>query len=81
MEKIIIPLLKYNLNKNNFKFFLSDGAAYCRKLGKYLKEKYNFLHIICVCHNIHNFCEYLRDKHDEIENLVAFLKRILVKNQ
>ncbi len=41
-DKTILPLLDRNLNKNNFKVFLSDGATYCKKLGKQLKEQYGF---------------------------------------
>ncbi len=75
VNKVIEPLLKSNFNKKNFKVFLSDGAAYCRKLGGILKENFNCLHVICVCHNIHNFSEYLRKKYKKVDNLISFLKR------
>ncbi len=81
VNKVIEPLLKSNFNKKNFKVFLSDGAAYYRKLGDILKENFNCLHVICVCHNIHNFSEYLRKKYKKDDDLISFLKRILIKNK
>ncbi len=62
VKTIANKLLNYNYSKANFKAFLTDGASYCRKLGSKLKEIYNCKHIICCCHNIHNFAEYLRKK-------------------
>ncbi len=74
-------MTKFNYSKNNFKVFLSDGASYCRKIGVKLKEKYNCKHIICGCHNLHNFAEYLRKKFNALDKLISFLKRISIKNK
>ncbi len=81
VDSVINPLFKYNYSKSNFKVFLTDGASYCRKLGKIFKEKYGCLHLVCICHNIHNFAEYLRGKYGELNYLISFLKRVLVKNK
>ncbi len=81
IETIVGPFLSANYNKNNFKVFLSDGASYCRKLGNLLKNKNKCHHLICSCHNMHNFSEFLRKKYVKVDNLISFLKRILVKNK
>ncbi len=73
------PLLNFNFNKDSFKVLLTDGASYCRKLGNLLRDKYNCMHLICSCHNLHNFSEYVRNKYDVLDQLISFLKHILQK--
>ncbi len=41
LKAILKPIFKYNFNSNNFKVFLTDGASYCRKLGKVSLLSYN----------------------------------------
>ncbi len=81
VESVILPLIRYNFNKNNFKVLITDGTSYFRKLGRKLKQNYGCLHLICGCHNLHNYSEYLRKKHTKLDYLISFLKRILIKNK
>ncbi len=78
IDNVIHSLLKHNYNKNILKVFLSDEASYCRKL---FNLKYWCYHVICVCHNLHNFSEHLRKRFKYIDTLICFLKRILIKNK
>ncbi len=41
------------------------------------KKSYGCYHIICTCHNVHNFAEYVRKKFPKIDELIYFLKHIL----
>ncbi len=58
--RLLDPLLHYNFNKADFIVFLTDGAAFCKKFGNMLKALYDCYYVVCVCHNIHNSCEYIR---------------------
>ncbi len=81
-DNLLLKILKFNFNINRFKLLITDGAPYCKKLGKLLKKKYIKLkHTICVCHNLHNFSEYVRNKFDLTNLLISELKRILHKNK
>ena len=78
---ILDSLLRYSFNINNFKVLISDGASECQAIGKKLKEKYKkLLHIICLCHNMHNFTEFIRKKHDLVDDVIAWLKTKFTKN-
>ncbi len=53
--KILEPLISDQKFKGNFKALITDGAAYCKKVGKLVKEKHgDVIQIICLCHNLHN---------------------------
>ncbi len=37
-DNLLLKFLKFNLNINRFKLLVTDGAPYCKKLGKLLKK-------------------------------------------
>ncbi len=69
-------------NRNRFKAIVTDGSAYCLKLGREIKKLFGDVkHFVCLCHNLHLLAEELR-KNNEIVNLfVSELKKILIKNK
>jgi hypothetical protein len=67
---------------SNICLLLSDRAPYATKVGRMLKEIIPGLkHITCVCHALHNLCETIRNSSPSLNKIVAFLKRILIKNK
>ncbi len=55
---ILGALIQNRRSKHNFKFLVTDGAAYCLKVGRLLKEEFvEMKHVVCVCHNIHLLAE------------------------
>lgn len=67
---------------SNIKLLLSDGARYARKAGVFLKNFIpNLKRVTCSCHALHNLCETIRSDCSNVNLLVSFLKRVLVKNR
>ena len=61
---------------------LSDGARYARKAGIFLKNFIpNLKRVTCSYHALHNLCETIRSDCSNVNLLVSFLKRVLVKNR
>ena len=60
--------------------FLKDGAAYCVKAGKYLKELYpNLLHCLCLAHGLNSVAELVRYSFSKVDKLIGKIKKIFVK--
>lgn len=60
INEVLLPLERHNFNKDRVKAVITDGAKNVKKCAKFLKEKYsNCVHIVCLCHNLHNLCETL----------------------
>jgi hypothetical protein len=82
----IIQLLNYLCDNDTSKFsnismLISDGASYAIKSGEMLKGLIPSLkHIVCICHGLHNLCETIRNDSPQTNELISFLKRLLVKN-
>jgi hypothetical protein len=73
----------YDVEKySNVKLILSDGAPYAKKAGEMLKLIIpNVKRVICVCHNLHNLCESIKNVSCNLNDIISFMKRILVKNR
>ena len=61
-----------------FKMFVTDGASYMLKAGSILKESYDILHVTCVAHALHRLSEFVRSKHQILDNFVSWMKKILL---
>ncbi len=69
-----------NLQKSYLKLLLSDGAVYCRKIRLEIKKTYKGAkHIICLCHNLHNLCESIKENNPLVIKFVNFFKNCLRK--
>lgn len=68
--------------QHRFKYLVTDGAAYCLKVGKKLKELYPQLkHIVCLCHNLHLVAEEIRKSSILANKLISNLKKATCKNK
>ena len=66
----------------NVKMVLSDGAPYAKKAGEMLQMIVpNIKRVICVCHNLHNLCKSIKNNSSNLNNIISFMKKILVKNR
>ncbi len=66
----------------HIKLLLTDAAPYAIKAGKMLKCIIPKLyHLTCVCHALHNLSETIRDTNQNVDKIITFLKRSLVKNK
>ncbi len=73
-------LLGDNFIYNNVRLFITDGAAYCVKAGKGLKELMpNLVHITCVAHGLSRVAERVRLHYPLVNRLIAEVKKIFVK--
>lgn len=62
-------------------FLISDQAPYMMKAGKGLKEMFpNLKHISCIIHGLNRLCEFIKEKHDNVNKLIASMKAVLVKS-
>lgn len=60
--------------------FLTDGAAYCVKAGKCLKDLYpNILHCLCLAHGLNRVAELVRDSFPKVDKLIGEIKIFFVK--
>ena len=66
----------------NLKLLLTDAAPYALKVGRILKEMIpGLMHVTCICHALHNLCESIRDANSVVNDCIALLKKLLVKNK
>lgn len=66
----------------NIKLLLSDGAPYALKVGKLLRELIPHLkHVTCLCHAFHNICETIRNDSPNVNKVVSYFKKVLIKNK
>lgn len=50
-----------DLDYGKVRLFLTDGAAYCLKAGRGLKQMFpNLLHVTCLCHGLNHVAETVR---------------------
>ena len=69
-------------NRNFFSVLLSDAAKYKVAAGSILKSPYpKLLHVTCVAHLLHNCAMKVRHHFEDVEQLIAEVKLITVKNK
>ncbi len=79
---IIASLIHDPQNKRHLKFLIADGAYYCLKIGRIIKEDYkNTKHIVCACHNVSLLCEEVRKIYPKGNIFISEFKKLLVKNK
>ncbi len=79
---ILPKLIGERKNKFLFKALVTDGAPYCVKLGKMIKNFYpDVKHINCLCHNLNLLAEKLRLDCGVVNLFISELKHILIKNR
>lgn len=79
---LIARIVKNPIKKNNFKLLISDKAAYAVKVGKLLKSIYpEMKHITCLCHGLHNFASFIKEKNKLCEEFEILFKKFFNKNR
>lgn len=79
---LIARIIKTPLKKSNFKMLISDKAAYAVKVGKLLKAIYpEIKHITCLCHGLHNFASFIKQKNKKCEEFEILFKKYFNKNK
>ena len=75
-------LREFAVEREDFCLLLSDAARYMTAAGNVLKELYpRLLHVTCVSHLFHNCAEKIRGKYSNVDNLIARVKAVVVKNK
>ena len=73
---------KLNIERNNFVPPLSHAARYMTFRNALLKILYpQLFHITCLAHLLHNCAEKVRSHFPEVDNLIATVKAVTVKNK
>ncbi len=79
--ELIEPFIDNNRKKGNFKILVSDGAEYCKRVGRLLKEKISGLkHIICLAHNLHNLATTISNYYVNTSLFVKFFIKLFKNN-
>ncbi|KAG0441284.1 hypothetical protein DMUE_1163 [Dictyocoela muelleri] len=73
---------EFNLNRNKFILLQTYSARYMMKAGENLKLfNPNLLHTICFTHILHNFAQKIKLNYRKVDDIIASMKRLSVKNQ
>ena len=73
---------KYNILPHNLLLLISDAARYMIKAGNNLKVLYpNLFHITCLAHLVHNCAMKIRSHYKCVDDLIACIKMLTVKNK
>ena len=79
---IFKELYKIFADEVHLKLIVSDGAAYCLKAGRNLRDLYDshyILHIRCVAHICHLAFEKVGVKYPDVNSAISSLKQALAK--
>ncbi len=80
--KIDDVLRKLDVERNNFVLLLSDAARYMTACTATLKLLYpRLFHVTCMAHLLHNCAEKVRGHFADVDNLIACVKALTVKNK
>ncbi len=73
--------MDYELENKNLLLFSTDAAKYMVKAASFIKKFYlNLHHITCKAHLIHNCALKIKSYFTNVDNLIATIKGITVKN-
>ena len=73
---------KYNICLNNLKLIISDAASYMIKALRAIRISIpNVIHVQCLAHLIHNCAMKIRGYYKDIDNLIAYVKALTIKNK
>ena len=80
MNSALFKVFGSDLEYEKVLLFLTDGAAYCVKAGKCLKELYpNILHCLCLAIGLNHVAEPVRYTFLRVDKLIGEIKKIFVK--
>lgn len=72
----------YEMDFDKIQLLISDAARYMIKAGKDLKVFYpNLSHICCLAHLVHNCALHIRSHFTNVDELIAAIKMLTVKNK
>ena len=70
------------INRSFFFLLLSDAVKYMIAAGITLKSLYpKLLHVTCVAHLLHNFAMKIKSHIEDVDQLIAKVKAITIKNK
>lgn len=76
----LFKVLGNDLDYSKIRLLLTDGAAYCLKAGRGLKQMFpNLLHLTCLAHGLNRVAETVRYENPLVDQLIAEVKKIFVK--
>ena len=80
INSALFKLLGGDLDYEKVRLFLTDGATYCVKAGKGLKELYpNIIHCLCLAHGLNRVAELVRYSFPKVDRFVSEVKKIFIK--
>ncbi|QQP49359.1 Putative LOC100902024, partial [Caligus rogercresseyi] len=67
-----------HLDYNSLHLLITDGATYCLKAGRGLKELFlNMMHVACICHALNRVAELVRYEFPLVDELISEIKKVL----
>ena len=80
--KIDDALKKLDIQRHNLVLLLSDAARYITACTAALKLLYlRLFHVTCMVHLLHNYAEKVLNHFQQVDNLIAKVKVVTVKNK
>lgn len=75
-----IKILGENFNKDSILLFISDAAPYMVKAARAIQIFYpKITHVTCLAHGLHRVCEQIRSLHQNVDRLIANIKKVFLK--
>ncbi|QQP39560.1 Putative LOC100902024, partial [Caligus rogercresseyi] len=69
-----------DLDFNSLHLLITEGATYCLKAGRGLKELFpNMMHVACICHALIRVAELVRYEFPLVDELISEIKKVFVK--
>jgi len=77
----LFKILGDDLDYQEVKLLLTDGAHYCLKAGAGLKTLFpDLIHYTCMCHGLNRVAEKVRYTYPKVDKLISEVKKIFVKS-
>lgn len=76
----LFKFLGDDINYEEIRLFITDGAAYCLKAGVGLKTLFpNLIHMTCACHGLNRAAEKVRATYPKVNQLILEAKKSFAK--
>lgn len=77
-----VTLHNFSINLNQIILIITDAAKYMVKAFKVLSnQNYSFFHVTCLAHLIHNCAIRIKASYINVDNCIARIKLITIKNK
>ncbi|QQP51032.1 Putative LOC100902024, partial [Caligus rogercresseyi] len=74
-------VLGSELANKKLRLFITDGASYCLKAGRGLRQQFpNLIHVTCIAHALNRVADLARTQFPKVNHLISEVKKFFVKS-